>query len=257
MSFFTTADYKALTSGNAALLRSTQEKLLKLHQTLHPQLRTHHMDLHPRPRAALITQNSAASPVDSGVLTLAYFRPMEQAEMVEQLMGREGFGDYAHVEYYRHPVIELRLSPRHFAVELVLSPDAWWDQQNLVGKLALDKHRTAFQRLLHEMNDAYVFGFWGGAHLSDMHLTMSQLTYGSVLERWMGTFAEGQDWVRVGTWYEHDSPLLSEDQITHEVFTRIRGLYPLYEFALWTSDNNFRAFYGGGQKRPNYAEDRT
>ena len=50
-------------------------------------------------------------------------------------MGKESGAQTGDVDTYRHPVIELRLTPDQFAIELILSPYAWLDQQNLIGKL--------------------------------------------------------------------------------------------------------------------------
>lgn len=255
--YFDDADCTALISGGDGL-QTVYNKFLDLHKAVYSQIRNYNLDLHPRPKNSLITQASAASPVDTQLLTLMYFRSPEQAMMVEQSMGREGFGDHTTIEAYRHPVIEVRLTPGNFVVELIISPDAWWDQQNFVGKLGIDRHRNAFRKLLRELSDDYCFGFWGGVHLSDMHLIISQLTYGSVMERWMGTFAEGQDWLRIGVWYDLQHPALTAENIANEVFGRIRALHRLYEFAAWTSDNNFHSFYSGVQYRVgNYAEDRA
>lgn len=257
MAYFNDADGKALMIGGAAL-QSAYNKFVDLHKVLYSQIRNHNLQLFPRPKNSLITPSSAASPVDNRLLTLVYFRSIDQAMMVEQSMGREGFGDETTVEAYRHPVIEIRLTPDQLAVELIISPDAWWDQQNLVGKLGIDRHRNTFRQVLRQMPDDFYFGFWGGVHLSDMHLTPSQLAYGNVLERWMATFAEGQDWLRFGAWYALDHEALTAEDIQAELFGRIRALVKVYEYVLWTSDNNFHSFYGGVQYRVgSYLEDRA
>jgi hypothetical protein len=165
--------------------------------------------------------------------------------MVEHLMGIDGS---CMVNPYRHPVIELRVAPDHFAIELVLSPNAWWDQQNVVGKLELDRHRAGLRGLMRNMNGDYFFGFWEGTRLSDMHLTTWQLTHGKVIEEWMATFADGQDWLRFGVWYEPEHPALSTDNIVNETFERLSELYSLYDFMLWTSNNNFHSFYEKRQR---------
>ena len=144
----------------------------------------------------------------------------------------------------------MRLTPEHFVIELVLSPKAWWDQQNFIGKLELPQHRTTFRNLLRGLDRDYRLGFWGGTHLSDMHLTVNHLLYGRVLDEWMNTFSDRQDWLRIGKWYSHQDPELDDAVIQNETFNALKALHPLYNFILWTSNNNFHDFY---QKRAKYS----
>lgn len=209
-------------------------------------MRDHSWDLHPNwDKNRLFVGRSAASSSTFVGLALPYLRSPEQAQLVERLMGRDGLGAPLHVDIHRHPVIELRLTPQHFTIELVLAPSAWWDQRNLIGKLSVARHREAFRMLLQRMDGDYRFGFWDGSHLSDVHLTNRQLLRGSVLEEWMSTFSDGQDWLRVGVWYDPSHPALNANSILSEVTQRIAALYGVYTFLLWTSNNNFHSFYKG------------
>ena len=163
--------------------------------------------------------------------------------LVERLMGRDGSDMSANVDIYRHPVIELRITPENFAIELIMSPLAWWDQRNLIGKLSVDRHHETLRGFLQHIDGDYRFGFWDGTELSDMHLTSRQLLRGNILNEWMSTFADGQDWLRVGVWYEPEDPALSTENILNETVQRVVALYKLYNFMLWTSNNNFQSFY--------------
>ncbi|MEZ4668425.1 MAG: hypothetical protein R3E39_10960 [Anaerolineae bacterium] len=225
-------------------IKLVTNRFMDLHSALLPRVRNHNLDLHPRwQKTSIVSQKSVASldPSDSVVLT--YFRSQEQAEKVERRMGKETVGINQDVDTYCHPVIEMRLTPEHFVIELVLSPRAWWDQRNLIGKLELPQHRTAFRNLLRGVDRDYRLGFWGGTHLSDMHLTVNHLLYGRVLDEWMTTFSDGQDWLRIGKWYSHDDPELDESRIQTESFNALKALHPIYNFILWTSNNNFHPFY--------------
>jgi hypothetical protein len=158
-------------------------------------------------------------------------------------MGRDGVGASANADIYRHPVIELRITPENFAIELIMSPLSWWDQRNLIGKLSVARHRDTLRGILQQLDGDYRFGFWDGTSLNDMHLTHRQLLRGNILEEWMGTFSDSQDWMRVGVWYEPEDPALDADSILNECVHRIVALYKLYTFMLWTSNNNFQSFY--------------
>lgn len=255
MSYFTVQNHMALTAGHGQAdeaFQAAYNKLLELHNAVYPRLRNHGVDLHPRwQKASVVVQESAAALEQSSALVLPYFRSREQAEMVERLMGKENIAQSGGVDTFRHPVIELRLTPYSFAIELILSPYAWWDQQNFIGKLELPHHRATFRQILMEMDGDYCFGFWQGLELSEMHLCNAQLRRGNILDEWMNTFADGQDWLRVGRWYEPEASALHPSYITSEVLNTIKSLNRLYHFLLWTSNNNFQDFY---EKRQRYAK---
>ncbi len=219
-------------------------KLLNLHNGLHPRVRNHNLDLHPRwQKNMIVTRKSASSLTENDSTVLTYFRSQEQAELVERLIGKERAAMSGQVNAYCHPVIELRLTPRHFVVELILSPKAWWDQQNLIGKLTFPHHRASFRALLKNVDSDYRLGFWEGTELNDMHLSIGTLMQGRILDEWMNTFCDGQDWLRIGKWYEHDAPQVDDANIQNEAFNAVKSLHNIYNFILWSSNNNFRNFY--------------
>ncbi|MBZ0304363.1 MAG: hypothetical protein K8J31_31795 [Anaerolineae bacterium] len=253
MSYFTHADHTALSTHTGSLKAlPVYEKFWNLHETVRDKIRMNDWDLHPHWRKASIISDasSAAAVKPQDVMVLSYFRPYEQARLVEGLMGIEPADADQDVQTYRHPAIELRIAPEYFSIELVVSPLAWWDQQNFIGKLELGRHRDALRRLLYRLDGDYRFGFWGGENLADMHLTTWQMLHGRVLDEWMDTFADGQDWLRMGIWYEPESSSLSAHYIVQEAITRIGELYSLYDFLLWTGNNNYHDFY---HKRDKYA----
>jgi hypothetical protein len=250
MTYFSLKDHQALTYNaehNAVGDSSVQRvynKFQELNKALHRRLRDHNYDLHPHwEDAEAVSSRSCTCLTESEALVLPYFRSKEQAQLVERLMGRENTEWRSAIEVYRHPVIELRLTQNYFAVELVASPQAWWDQQNFVGKLAIPRHRETFRSILQRINGDYCFGFWDGIDLSDMHLTTQQLVRGNHLNEWMSTFCEGQDWLRVGAWYVPQDPSLDAGRIVNELTQRIGSLYHVYNFILWTSNNDFHSFY--------------
>jgi hypothetical protein len=248
MSFFTQQEHQVLNqpqglSSNAGL-QHIYNKLYSLHENLHSRIRNYDLDLHPHwQKSAIISYRSAACTDDNATLVLPYFRSHEQAQMVERLMGRESQEWASEASPYRHPVIELRVTPEHFAVELILSPFAWWDQQNFIGKLELARHRQQFHGLMSQLDPDYRFGFWDGIQLSDMHLTAWELRHSTVFEEWMQTFADGQDWLRIGKWYSPLEDSASSDEVAQEIFTQVKNLHNMYTFLLWTSNNNFHSFY--------------
>lgn len=242
--YFTKRDHDALASSSNMDTPTVHDKLFELHRTLFRRVRDHSYDLHPNwNKATLVTNRSAACSNEIAGMSLPYLRSREQGMLVERLMGRDGVGVADNPEVYRHPVIELRITPEHFAVELIMAPLSWWDQRNLIGKLAVARHRETLRGIIQHIDGDYCFGFWGGVELSDMHLTSRQLLRGNILDEWMGTFADGQDWLRIGAWYEPEAPELSTDNILSEVVQRVIALYQLYDFMLWTSNNNFQSFY--------------
>lgn len=240
MSYINAAPAAVIENTNTTLY----DKLMRLHDALHPRVRNHNLDLHPRwQKSAIVSQESAAALEPSNSWVLTYFRSREQAEKVERLMGKDRVAIQGNVETYRHPVIEFRFTPEHFAVELILSPYAWWDQQNFVGKVQLADHRKAFRDLLSGLDANYRFGFWHGTNLSEMHLTVEQLRRGRVLNDWIDTFSDRLDFLRIGKWYAAEEMLLDSDRVAAEAFNAVKDLHNIYTFILWTSNNNFHSFY--------------
>ncbi len=230
-------------------LQAAQGKLVTLHEALLPRVRNHNLDLHPRPqKSALVCTETASTVTAKDAITLTYLRSLEQAAAIERLMGKDRGEVLGNVEMNRHPVIELRWTAEAFAIELIVSPYAWWDQQNLVGKLELEQHRSQFRRILSAFDADYRFGFWSGVNLDEMHLTVRQLLQGRVLDEWINTFADGQDWLRVGKWFDAQDPILETHHFTAAAFEVIKSLNTLYEFILWTSNNNFHSFYEKRQR---------
>ena len=129
-------------------------------------------------------------------------------------------------------------------VELLMAPDAWWDQQNLLGKLSVIRHKQDFYASLKNFGGNYRLGFWKGVHLSEMHLKAAHFQHIRIIDEWMSTFQANADWFRLGIWYDFDSEFLEEDHIVDELMKQIRLLYSLYMDIRWSSDNNFREFYG-------------
>lgn len=247
--YFTSDDH-ALLSHSSHNLSGTLllDKLRALHGSLHGRIRDHQWNLFPHwDTTALYSNRSASSAQPINGLTLTYLRSREQAATIERMTGREAVGSRYPMEGHRHPTVEIRLTPEHLAVELVVSPAAWWDQRNLIGKLTVPRHREALATLMSRMGGDFRLGFWEGSHLSDSHMTVRQMLRGGLLMDWLSTFGDGQDWLRVGVWYPvADTQVLpTTDSILAEVFARMQALYQLYTFIVWTSNNNFHNFYTG------------
>lgn len=231
-------------------LDALNKSLCQLHEHIILAFRQNNIALHTwhdLSCAPRLSTSATLDPVRS--VTLSYTRNKTQAVIVERLLGREEIAASHTVEHHRHPSIELRLTPDHFTIEFIMSPDAWVDQQNLVGKLSLGRHRQEINRLLKNFNLGYCMGFWEGEHLSEMHLTTPQFQHPRVMEEWISTFEPSSDWFRLGIWYELDHDDLSTENVKDTVLDHVRTLYTIYETFLWTSDNNFRDFFLGASTR--------
>ncbi len=94
--------------------------LNELHQQLIPRFRSQHITLELISHAVSVTSNTPAP-------TLTYMRPIQEARAVERLMGREGDT----IDVRRHPLIEIRPLGTGFAMEMILTPDAWFYRAEL------------------------------------------------------------------------------------------------------------------------------
>lgn len=227
---------------------NAMQKLAQLHDVVYPQLTNNDLDLYPPHKNSHVVFESASTSTQRGLMALQYMRSHTQAVRIERLMGRDETTNNG-VESRRHPVIEIRLTPEYLAVELILSPYAWWDQQNLVGKLTIDRHQANFFNLLKKLDEETCIGFWRGVKLDEMHVKVGQLHRQHIWNEWVSTFDPGRDWFRVGRWYEPESEAISEANITNELITLIRGLHNLYADILWSSNNNYREFYDASGKK--------
>lgn len=208
-----------------------------LHSSLYARFRKYNL-----PLDALHAQASAAGRCAAGAEIAAYRRPAAEAGAVERLMGR----DNARVLGDCHPVIELRVDADFIVLELVMAPAAWIDQENLLGKLNVERQRREFCKLIGHLHPAMRLGFWQGGHLDDMHLTADKLARANVFEHWMATYTDRQDTFRAGMWYTRAEAAAMGDNFAVELFNRAQELYSLYTFIAWTGNNDFRGFYQRG-----------
>lgn len=245
--YFTLAHFTALTADPGNQMPSPEredarQRLREVHDRIYPPLRTQNVDLHQWTKT-VVTEYSVGAVERGGTLVVQYLRDSAQARVVERLMGREEAAASGDLAVRRHPVIEMRLTPRAFVLELIISPDARWDQQNLAGKLTISRHKQSLFSMLRQLDNTYALGFWRGIHRSDMHLTGQHLQHPQILDEWLSTFEPGQDWFRLGTWFAPDDPLLYTDDLSEAVSQHVKTLYTIYQHILWTSDNNFHDFF--------------
>ncbi|MDX2139230.1 MAG: hypothetical protein SF123_14170 [Chloroflexota bacterium] len=238
--YFTTADCAALTQWASADTQLVYEKFLELHKALHRRFRDYTWDLHPHSdRNELICNRSSCSAEAIEGLTLRYSRSRDQALTVERAM-RDG---NRKLDMRLHPTLELRLTPNHFVVELIVSKEAWYDQQNLVGKLGVARHRQTLRSLIQSFSPDVCIGFWSGTELDEMHLKAGQVMRGRIFDEWISTFQDGVDDLRIGVWYDPQDSALDASQILTELTRRIEMLYKVYTFLSWTSNNDYQTFY--------------
>lgn len=229
---------------NHSEVEHVKEKFDVLFQMLRRNIRNHQWNLFSHwDRNAQILNHSVSGQMPYG-FSAPLLRSREQALLVERMMGRDGVGTTLTADIYRHPLIELRVTPDYVALEYILAPNAWLDQRNLIGKLTIARYREEFRQLVKKLDRNFIFGFWEGASLSQERVTCNELLKTSYfLHDWMSTFADGQDFMRVGAWYAHDDLLMDADTILKELTNKLSQLLMVYEFATWTSNNNYQRFH--------------
>jgi len=229
-------------------VEATVQKLSDLHDHIYPQLANNGLDLHPAKPHNNVVFESASTSTKRGMIALQYMRSRPQAIRVERLMGRDETSNNG-IDARRHPVVEIRVTPSFLTVEMILSPYAWWDQQNFLGKMSVDRHRANFFELLKRLDDETKIGFWRGVELEEEYIKSSQLYNQRIWNEWIDTFDAGKDWFRIGFWYAPEADEISTDTIQDELIRQLRGIYTLYEDLIWSSDNNYREFYNASGSR--------
>lgn len=244
MGYFTQEHLDALTGDDDKARHSATERMTHLHKKVFKNISLSEMDLNllVAPKDA-VHSNTLADPDDIETLTVAYSRSRSQAVAVEKLMGREDVASVNNIRPTLHPAIEIRLWKEGLVIEVLAERDAWYDQQNFMGKLSIARHRQELYTSLMGMDEKYRMGFWKGVYPSEMHLVSKYFQHPRIMNEWLSTFHPLADWLRLGIWYEIDNEKLTEETIVEEVMTQIRILYRFYTFFLWTNDNNFRDFY--------------
>lgn len=248
MPYFTQSDYHALRqirqAPDSAPVQEAWGRMEALHRVLHERLQQYNVALYPNPQTGkAVSAQTLTSPLPQDALTIIYTRNHAQAATVENLMGRDSVNVSSTVRLLHHPVVEVRLSPEHLAVELVVAPTAWYDQQNFVGKLSIKQHREDFYNLLEKVPGRCLMGLWGGLRPQDSHIDLSKLPPKVLLYEYLDTFAAGRDWLRFGYWYEPADEDINAARISATLYANIEALYAAFRFIAWTGDNNFRRFY--------------
>ncbi|MBC8170297.1 MAG: hypothetical protein H7X77_01435 [Anaerolineae bacterium] len=211
----------------------SNENLVRLNTALYSRFMKYNITLQVINSAVSITgeRRNAES-------VISYMRMINEAQTVEAMMGRDL--PIRRLDMRCHPVIELRLNEAGLALELIVAPDAWCDQQNLNGKLSIERHRQTFRQMIARLDDNYRLGFGQDMSLDAMHLKPFQAAHPAVFEKWITTFGDGQDWFRIGVWYDTLPENLLD--MKDELFRQAQVLYDFYTFIAWTGNNNFRAF---------------
>ncbi|MDZ4768421.1 MAG: hypothetical protein SGJ24_04770 [Chloroflexota bacterium] len=249
--FFSAHDHALLASSNVGCdsvacpeLYSLSDRMGGLQRIIGRRIFASGSDIKPCWNRPAVSAQSFASATPIAGLTFAFVRPQGEAMTIERMMGRGT--EVIAQDSSRHPILEVRLTPTNVVIELIVSPQARWDQRNLSGKLRIERHRAALRTLLCEGRGALRLGFWHGEELHDTHLTCGQLVRGDVLGDWFGTFAAEHEWLRIGFWLEAGHRSLMHDQIRNELSARAVLLSKILQFFAWSNDNNFHHFYSTG-----------
>lgn len=243
MAYFSETHIQALSENNASEKKRLQQHFLALHKKVFEQIQDNDINLNLIKSSEHAVSNETISQHEAcDVLAIQYTRNRNKAVTVERLMGREEIASVNTIITRLHPVIEMRFSAEGFALELLVSPDAWWDQENLKGKLSIARHKHEFYSLLMTLEESYCMGFWQGIHLSEMRLNGKYFQHPRILDEWLSTFHPHADWFRIGICYAIDDEALEDDNIVAELSKQIQAIYPIYNYLLWTSENNFRDF---------------
>lgn len=222
-----------------AQVSDLRQRFQSLYDYLLSQARLHNLSLHNLEAVQLLSSPDHRN--GTRMLVGRWSRPVGAALTVERLMGREMVNSASHILSSHHPLIELRLQSDYLVLELAIQPEAWFDQQNIMGKLSLARNQTQFYQLLAHLDERYCLGFWHGHHLSEMHLTMRHLRRIELLNEWLSTFEPSKDTFRLGLWLSYEQ--LGMENLSEKLSEHLTALYKIYDFLLWTSDNNHREAY--------------
>jgi len=207
-------------------------QLNHLHGSLYTRFRKFNLHLQ-----AVTPSKTITSVHPQSIETVSYMRLSPEAQTVERLIG---LSDGRALDMRRHPVIELRLNEDWLALELVMNPEAWYDQRNWLGKLGVRRYRDEFRDLMTGLSPLMRIGSWQGAAPTDKYLTSAQLRIPRVFEAWAGTYSDGRDWMRVGVWYPTNEVTSG---LSDTLFDHAQALYRLHQYIAWTGRNDFYSLF--------------
>ncbi|MBN1874009.1 MAG: hypothetical protein JXA33_07250 [Anaerolineae bacterium] len=247
--FFDREDHATFTSSKVINSRYDKErqrirdKFLALHDILYPEMKREGLDLHPHWHPPNIVSTWYIGRIEQiWFMKLRYLRSRAEVQVVEEKMGVPKLLDYSETQYTKHPMMDIRIDSEYLAVELLLTDKAWLDAQNFKSKV--EKHKTERQhlvRILQDLGHDYIFGRWPDTSKPDLIKTTADLANEERLLDWLSRFDPGYSWLRLGIWYtEYEDSRLTTGRIVEEVLYRFKQLYPVYQFLLWTPNNNFR-----------------
>lgn len=213
------------------------DSLGQLHQALFTRFRKFNVHLHAITPSQTITSRHSATP------TITYLRLPSEAQAVERLIGLK---NERQLEVKHHPVIELRLNADWLALELVLTPEAWYDQRNWLGKMSVPRYREEFHNLLTTLSPHIRVGAWQGDTPTDRYLTSAELRFPRIFEAWAGTYSDGRDWLRFGVWYQ--TAQVTPD-VAHHLFDHAQAIYRIHQYIAWTGRNDFYGLFRAKEDR--------
>lgn len=246
--FFSEYDHAVFRADKASSSRfdgdrqQIRDKFLALHDVLYPEIKRRGWDLHPHWHSPNIVSSWYIGRTQRiQFMKLRYLRSKDQVRKVEQMMGIPRPLDRSETQYTKHPMLDIHLSSRYLAIELLLTHQGWWDAQNFKRKVEQhEQERRTFVELMEGLGHDYILGGWPDTNEPQLIRTTKAQTEDALLE-WLSKFEPGHNWLRLGVWYDDPEDLrLTRERIADEIITRFAQLYPIYEFILWRSDNDYR-----------------
>lgn len=247
--FFTQEDHATFTENKVTSSRYDKErckirdKFLALHDALYPEMRRIGLALYPHWHSPNIVSTWYVGRIEQiWFMKLRYLRSRSEVQAIEEMMGVPKLLDYSETQYTKHPMIDIRIDSDYLAIELLVTDKAWLDAQNFKKKV--EQHKAERQHLIHLLRNLghdYIFGGWPDTSKPELIKTAADLANEERLLAWVSQFDPGYNWLRLGIWYtDYEDFRLTTGRIVEEVLYRFKQLYPVYQFLLWTPDNNFR-----------------
>ena len=220
-----------------------KNKLVRLHETIYPEMRTRGWRVHPHWHKGWIVSAWYISPHMACIpfMRLRYAKPKALMRRMEKLF-LDDFG-----RFHAHAMLAVTVDEGSVGIELCVPSSAWVDGQNLRGKLvgAPDAYdsRCQFGKLvaalgyrarvqIEERTDEGRGRVWGKRARA--------FTSPAPLATAIAIYQPGKHDLRIGTWYHPDDPLLRSTAIGQEVLARFEQLYPLYQLIAWAPTNDYR-----------------
>jgi hypothetical protein len=161
-----------------------------------------------------------------------YFSPQKKIRQGLQDFLGEDLGKDLNT-HYLHTLFVIGVHSKGITISLKINQKAWWDGKNLANKIKSPQELQSLLSIIRRLDKfSMKLHDWPNLHkCKDMNRHN--------LQQFFQYYVPGNHWLHVDYEVEKTSSLLSKTDFFGHICDCLVSLIPFYQFALWTSTNNY------------------